>query len=534
MLRKYLFDKKNIVLWVLLVLMSWVSSFITVVIPYTHQIVIDQLTTKETRNFYIFLLILLALYIFEIIGGYFYEYGKSCLQERIKRCLRIKINEHTLYLKHDYFINNGKEKIISRYIKDTVTIATFYGEMLIELLGNICMFVAVIFFIAKSNESVLMLSLTVITVYATMTVFVGKRIKKEVKFFLSAEEEALGVLSENCNAEVLVKVYSLYKKCKQKYAGRYARAYKSRKKTALLFAVNTSSTRLILYILQGLVFVIAGMKVLTNEISIGSLVAMIEYQSFLLIPLFFFGQFNSKYQEYVNSRDRIAELFAEELELQNSEKVIEDISKIEIVNLNFAYAASGDVLKNVSLSFERGNIVGIIGQSGTGKSTLIKLLLGLYLPPKSSIFVDGNDFCEISLSKIRSCIGYVPQDSLFFNESISDNLFCSHINYEKLEKLCKVVDISEEIQNMENGFDTLVGVDGNILSGGQRKRLDFLRVFYMDKPVLIFDEPTAMLDEKRRDLFYKYLTRIKKDKIIIVISHNSSEIQYFDYVYEIK
>lgn len=537
MLREYLFNKKNITLWILLVLMAWLSNLVVVVIPYAHQIVIDQLATNKMKDFHYFLLILLALYAFEIIEGYFYEYKKSCFQERIKQCLRIKINEHVLYLKHNYFINNGKEKIISRYTKDTVTIATFYGDLLIELLGNICMFVAVVFFIARSNISILMLSLAVIIIYFAMTSVVGKMIKKEVKFFLLAEEEALGVLSENCNAEVLIKVYNLYKKCKCKYEERYANAYRSRKKTALLFAANTSGARLILYILQGVVFAIAGMKVLTNEITVGSLVSMVEYQSFLLMPLFFWGQFNSKYQEYINSRDRLEELLSEEsekLDIKDSELEIKDISKIEIVNLNFSYRNDIDVLTNVSLSFEKGNIIGIIGQSGIGKSTLIKLLLGLYLPPKDTIYIDGADFSELTLARVRSCIGYVPQDSLFFNESIIDNLFCADIDFEKIDKLCKVLDIDNEIQNMENGFDTLVGVDGNMLSGGQRKRLDFLRVFYMDKPVLIFDEPTAMLDENRRFLFYKYLIEIKSDKIIIVISHNISEVQYFDCVYEIN
>ncbi len=100
--------------------------------------------------------------------------------------------------------------------------------------------------------------------------------------------------------------------------------------------------------------------------------------------------------------------------------------------------------------------------------------------------------------------------------------------------MCKEVDIYEEIQDMEMEFDTIVGVDGNCLSGGQKKRLDFVRVFCMDKDVLIFDEPTAMLDQRRRELFYDYLLNIKSEKIIIVVSHNRSEMQYFDCVYKIN
>ncbi len=413
MLKKLVFNKKNTVAWLFLVLLSWISSIVAVAIPYIHQIIIDRLTCKEADDFYLLLVILLSLYVFEIVEGYFYDYRKSCFQEKLKTDIRIKINEHALHLKHYYFVDNGTEKLISRYTRDTVTVARFYGEMVIELLGHIVMLVAVVYSITRVNFGILILSLVVIALYFVMTMLVGMRMKREVKNFLGAEEEALGGLTENCNAEILVKIYGLYERCKKKFVDKYMKAYKSRKKMAFLSAANTSGARLILYVLQGVVFIVAGIEVLMNRTSVGELVSTIECQSYLLLPFCFFGQFNSKYQEYVSSKERIEEMFHEELEVLELKSTIGEISKIEIKNLSFSYQNDREVLKNVSLSMEKGMITGIIGRSGAGKSTFINLLLGIYMPPEGSIFVNGKDLCELSLSEERKRIGYVPQESIF-------------------------------------------------------------------------------------------------------------------------
>lgn len=534
MLRRFVFNRRNTPAWIFLVILSWVSSIVAVLIPYVHQLMIDQLSGHNSRNFYVLLAALLGLYVFEIAEGYFYEYRKCCFQENVKKDLRLKINDHILHLKHSYFVDNGTEKIISRYSKDSITVSSFYGEMLIELLGNIVMLASVVFVITRVDYRILLLSLAVIVFYAVMTIFLGKRIKKEVKNFLKADEEALGVLSENCSKEILIKTYSLYEKCRKKYAEKYENAFLGRKRAALLSAANTSGARLILYILQGVVFIVAGIGVLNGRTTVGALISMIECQSFLLIPFFFFGQFNARYQEYVSSRERVEELLKEEPEIIVNEGQVACISKIDIKDLNFSYQTGKDVLKNINMSLEKGSITGIVGRSGIGKSTLINLLLGIYMPPEGSIYVDENDICGLSLTDLRKHIGYVPQESMFFNESLKENLFCDDPDTGKIERISKDIDIYDEIKEMENGPDTIVGVDGNTLSGGQKKRLDFLRVFCNDKDVLIFDEPTAMLDQKRRDLFYRYLMKIKEQKIIIVISHNDNEMTYFDHIHKMR
>lgn len=533
MLKKLIFNKRNIFSWIVLVILSWISSLITVFIPYLHQIIINQLTYKENK--YIFLLVLLILvYVIEIIEGYYYDYRKSCFQEKIKKEIRVLIDEHVLNLKHNFFVDNGTEKVVSRYSRDTVIVTSFYGEMMIELLGNIVMMLGALFLIVKVDFLILAVSVFVIVLYSIITVYIGKKIKIVGKQFLSFDEAALGILTENCSKDILIKLYGLYGKCSRKFINVYDKAYKGRIQMALLSATNTSGARMILYILQGGVFVVAGAGIMSNRLTIGELISMIECQSFLLIPFFFFGQFNSRYQEYINSKERIEELLMEEQEDFISSEHLKKISRIEIRDLNYSYQNSKEILKNINFLFQKGTITGIDGRSGVGKSTLISLLLGIYMPPKGCIFYDSYDICKLSLKDVREHIGYVPQESLFFNESVKENLFCKNTTDEYIEKVGIAFGIYNDIKNMDNGFETSVGVDGKVLSGGQKKRVDFLRAFCREKDVMIFDEPTAMLDQKNRDMFYKYIHKIKNNKIIIIVSHNRNELSYFDKVYTIS
>ena len=213
-------------------------------------------------------------------------------------------------------------------------------------------------------------------------------------------------------------------------------------------------------------------------------------------------------------------------------KSLSEISDIKIDDLKFNYKPEGFALHIKFLNMKKGEIIGLKGESGSGKTTIVNLLMQLYLVDHGNIYINGIDCREFKIKDIRNKIGYVSQKSYFFEDTIRENLFGDY-PLEEIELLASKLDIQEDIKRMENSYGYVLKKNGSNISGGQQKRIDILRVLLAEKDVLIFDEATANLDRKRRDDFFNVIMELKKEKIIIMITHNDLELNFFDKIYNV-
>ena len=165
-----------------------------------------------------------------------------------------------------------------------------------------------------------------------------------------------------------------------------------------------------------------------------------------------------------------------------------------------------------------------MGESGRGKSTLTKLLLGFYRPKKGCIFIDGTDITELGLVNVRDKIAYIPQEPYLFNCSIKENIRMGKLNAsdEEIYNAAKQAGAHDFISELENGYETPAGERGNILSGGQKQRIAIARAILKDAPVIIFDEATSALDNETEKYINKTVMSVKKDKLILMIAHRPS------------
>jgi ABC-type multidrug transport system fused ATPase/permease subunit len=194
-----------------------------------------------------------------------------------------------------------------------------------------------------------------------------------------------------------------------------------------------------------------------------------------------------------------------------------------LYNVTFKYNGANEAtLKNVSIYFRPGENVVLLGDIGSGKSTILKLLMRFYLPEEGDLFENGQWYSNMTTYQIRRTIGYVPQNPILFNRSIYDNIkYGNHdITNKQIEEIINNIGIADEFSNLENGLDTQIGKNGSKLSGGQKQLCWCLRVLLQNPDVILLDEVTASMDKKTKDLLFKMLDVIMKGKTVIMITHD--------------
>ncbi len=219
---------------------------------------------------------------------------------------------------------------------------------------------------------------------------------------------------------------------------------------------------------------------------------------------------------------------------KNGKKIIKKFnSKIEFKNVNYSYDQKNLVLKKCNIDFIKGKIYGIMGESGSGKTTIIDLIMGFDFPTKGNIKIDNENIEEINLDKLRKKIGYISQETILFNTSILNNILWTNSNANKkdVEKIIKKSKAFNFIKKLPNGLNTLAGDRGASLSGGQIQRISLLRAMIKDPEIIILDEGTSALDIINEKHVIQFLTRYKGIKTIIIVAHKLSALQHSDKIY---
>lgn len=236
----------------------------------------------------------------------------------------------------------------------------------------------------------------------------------------------------------------------------------------------------------------------------------------------------------VSSAERIGQIYELPGEKKNHKSSSVNGKELVIKNLSFSYddEASCDLLHNLNLTFAKGEVTGIVGQSGSGKSTLLKLLSGLYEPKNGTIEL-RTEQGTIGGEQLTEQVAYVPPDNYLFSGTILENIMMSEQKpqIEKINLAASDANILEFIKSLPDGFDTLIGESGNTLSSGQAQRIAIARAVYINRPVIIFDEPTANLDADSIEKFHAAVHKLALNNICIIVTHDISTISACDRIY---
>ena len=270
-----------------------------------------------------------------------------------------------------------------------------------------------------------------------------------------------------------------------------------------------------------------------GEISIGQLISFTYYLNMLVWPMHAFGNFINLKQQANASMDRVQEVLDYQEDIMDMDGAIDIATNpdIEFINHSFKYPSSNeDVLKDLNIKIGKGKSLGVLGKTGSGKSTFVKQLLHLYPMSTDSIFIDENSLDKYTISSIRELIGYVPQKHMIFSKSIRDNIKLSrpNANDEEVMEAIRLADFEKDLKIFPKGLDTLCGERGISLSGGQKQRIGIARGFLKDPDILILDDAMSAVDGRTEKNIINNIKKSKEGKTVIVSSHRISQIKDLD------
>lgn len=277
-----------------------------------------------------------------------------------------------------------------------------------------------------------------------------------------------------------------------------------------------------------------GVMVLNGELSLGRFVAFNGYLGMLVWPMLALGWVANLLQRGTASMGRLQALFEEVPEVRDRDTALSPTpfaGRVDIRSLSFRYAPElPDVLSDVSVSLNPGDTLGIIGRTGSGKSTLINLLLRVYDPPEGTVFLDGHDVRDLALKSLREAIGYVPQDSFLFSDTIRANLAFDPMPHDEtsIQAAADVASLATEVTGMPLGYETMLGERGITLSGGQRQRVSIARAVLKHASVVVLDDCLSAVDTATEARILEKLRPLMAERTTIIASHRISALQHAD------
>lgn len=290
------------------------------------------------------------------------------------------------------------------------------------------------------------------------------------------------------------------------------------------------------FIMQFLLYFIGGLFILKGKLTISELLVFSKYYDMLSEAVKSITWLNSEFQEAKPHIDKVIEELSISVPERKSKGLPNDkITSVRLDNAHFQYPDTAEeVVKSISLKIKEGQRVAIVGHSGCGKSTTLKLITGLLKPSMGNIYISGQDIEKMDLDEVHKKIGFIMQDNILFNDSIKENLLYGKADAsdEEIYYACKKASILDFVISLPSGFNTVIGERGIKLSGGQKQRIVLARTFLRNPDLYIFDEATSALDQYSENIIYDAMRAIDSEKTVIVVAHRESSIELCNIRYQ--
>ena len=481
----------------------------------------SSVTRPELFRYGLFI-VALALSIAALRFGWRYLIlGFSRILERDLRCTMFS---HLLSLDNRFFQKRSTGELMALSSNDLTAVQIAFGMGMVAGADAVFMTIATLVFMAYIHPTLTLIAISPMPVLAVLTTFLSARLHKR---FTKVQEQFSEITEfvRSCLASIrLVKAHTqekhqakLFNSMGKEYVRHNIRLAMVQG-TLFPFAGLIANTSMLLVIFFG------GRYTIEGHITVGEFVAFTSYLFMLTWPMMAMGWVANLFQRGVTSLGRISGVLDEhtELESQPGRKLTAKIeNQIRIENLSFTYPGQNQpALKNISLEISSG-ILGVVGRTGSGKSTLCHVLARLYPVRDNSVFLGNNDINNLSITDFRSHIAYVPQDIILFADTIAANISLGNTDatMEAIRKAATIASIHEEIMEMEDGYQSRIGERGVKLSGGQQQRIALARALLLDRPILIIDDGLSAVDMDTEQKIIAALAVYIKDRNCIIVSH---------------
>lgn len=548
--------KRYLILFIIGVIANVVVDYVQLYIPEFLGDMVDIVSLNTNVIFddikkIVYSLIIVAFTLF--IGRIIMRFTILVASSKIDRDIRHDMFLKTERLSQRYFHENKVGSIMSSFTTDIEAIGDFTGWGTVMIIDALFLGVMALYKMIKLD-----MFLTLITLIPMLALIVwGNKVEKAMSDKWTERQKSFDKLFDFTQENFTgIRVIKAFVKEAQEFKA-FSKVAKENSDVNIDFAMMSVRFDVCIELLIGAVvallmglggtcvyYYVTGNPVVLFGHSIiltaGKLVTFIGYVDVLIWPMIAMGQILQMFSRFKSSSKRVFDYLDEEEEIHNVDNPISlDDCKGEISFNHFSFIypdGSNESLKDISFKINPGELIGVVGKIGSGKTTLVNSLLRLYNIEKNQIFIDGVDIMDLDIKSLRDNIAYVPQDNFLFSSTVQENIAFSNkrMSIDKVKSAANFADVHENITNFKDGYNTMTGERGVTLSGGQKQRISIARAYAKDAPIMIMDDSVSAVDVKTEEAILSNIQEKRAGKTTIIIASRISTVSKADRILVLK
>ncbi len=478
-----------------------------------------------------------CFYVINFVFHYIQNFIMTGVSQKVAYKMRQEISIKINKLPLKYYDGDSIGNILSRITNDADTISSNLSNVINQIFHSLAMLLGTIVMMFTINVPMTFIVFASIPLSALIMVSIVKGSQKYFRLQQNALGAVNGQIEEMFTNHTVVKAYSLEKKSLKQFDGLNQTLYVSAWKSQFFSGIIQPMMNFVGNLCYVFVAIIGGIFAIKGSLLIGDIQSFITYTKQFNQPISQLSSISSSLQNMVAANERIMEFLQEEEEPVDTDTV--ELPKkikgdVEFKNVCFGYDPDKEIIHNFSASIKAGQKVAIVGPTGSGKTTLVSLLMRFYQINSGDITIDGTSIYKMKKSDVHSLFGMVLQDTWLFNGTVRENLtYGADISNEKLEEICKKAKVDHFIKSFPGGYDMVI-TEENAISQGQKQLLTIARAMIQNNPMLILDEATSNVDTRTEEIIQQAMDKLTEGRTSFVIAHRLSTIKNADLILVLK
>ncbi|WP_339650812.1 ABC transporter ATP-binding protein [uncultured Maribacter sp.] len=529
--------RKLVFIGLLLIVISKAASFVA---PLSLKYLMDDIIPNKNVDLLKILVLSVGLAILvQAVTSFLLTKILSVQAQYLISELRAQVQKKVLSLPIRFFDNTKSGALVSRIMSDVEGVRNLIGTGLVQLVGGTITAIVSLILLLRISWTMTIFTLIPLAIFALIALKAFKVIRPIFRNRGKINAEVTGRLTETLGGVRVIKGFNAEEQENRIFEEGVERLFQNVKKSLTATAFMTSSSTFLLGLATTGIMGIGGYKIMMGELTIGDFLTFTFLLGLMVAPIVQMSNIGSQLTEALAGLDRTEELMnmTPESDEENRTEILKNLEGHIVFNdVSFAYEEDKEVLHNISFEARSGEVIALVGSSGSGKSTIAGLAATFLNPQSGVITVDGEDISKVNLGSFRKHLGVVLQDEFLFEGTIRQNILFPRpdATEEELTAAVNAAYVNEFTDRFDDGLETLIGERGVKLSGGQRQRIAIARAVLANPRILILDEATSNLDTESEALIQKSLAELTKGRTTFVIAHRLSTIRKADQILVIE